>query len=147
MFSRDYHRLDLAPSACHSVLIVFGHGIALLTLLVGHAVPFGLCVALAFSVVVSCVYSLDRFSLLNHKWAVQGLLFDRGNWQLHLKNGTHQDAELLMPLYVSQWFVVLRFRSQLWTTAVVVARDSTDPDAFRRTLVFLRHGIGHSLAE
>lgn len=62
-------------------------------------------------------------------------------WWLYDHNGTEYKAELLPPVYLHPWLVILRFRVKLTTHDLVLLPDNVSGTQLRRLRVRLKQNI------
>lgn len=118
-------------------MALFLTGLHLLALLAVWANPLPLWIKIALSLGVAFGFRLHfSGSGKGLKSPVERLLWHTGQppWRLTLPDGAEIDAELSGAV-VTPWFVVMRWRGGL---ALLLCRDSLDPDEFRRLRVLLR---------
>ncbi len=60
-----------------------------------------------------------------------------GQWRMEAAQGAAADHCLLLPLFVTPWLVIARFRGPTRTRTLLIASDSLPPDSFRRLRVRL----------
>ena len=140
-FSKNNFSLELHPSLLHGVILALAHILAFAALAMNSIFVDLMAGALMFAVLVSMVYCSHRFIFLSHPESVLEISYYRGDWRLLTRSGEQVEAELLMPHYVSHFFIVLRFRSRRKRFPVVITRNSVGPDEFRRSRVFFRYAL------
>lgn len=130
-------RLRIRPSASVTTLVYGGHVLILISFLV--IFPLGLgSIAGVLGVVLSLVIQVyDRRKLEAHIDAI--LLGSSGEWSVAKHDGEIVPARLTREAFISPWLVVLRLTPRGERSAhIVLARDNTDRDSFRRLRVRLR---------
>ena len=135
--SLDHYSLQLSRSrilcCLHTLVHVLG-GLALYLADLG----FGLKFALGLALLASFLFAI-RGGLMLAPDSVVKLDYRDSIWRLTLANGTRAVATLESPRVVLQFVAALRFIDEAGRPySVVVLPDSTDPETFRRTRMFLR---------
>jgi hypothetical protein len=132
-------RLERRSSRYLSVALTGVHGLALLVL---PPLPVAWWIKLPLASVIAGHWLASRrlHVLLSAPQAVKRLVWTGENrWELFGGDGTGRRACLLPAAYVHPWLVVLRFLTEdKRKCAVVLPRDSLDPDSHRRLRVQLR---------
>jgi hypothetical protein len=114
------------------------HGMALLVLM-SLPVAWWLKVPVVLAVMAQGIVSWRRQLAFSSPSAAKRLVWNGGSsWELFNRDGASRPARLLPGSYVHPWLVVLRFLTEDGhKSAVVLPRDSLDPDSHRRLRVQL----------
>ena len=84
-----------------------------------------------------------RILLFKMPNSISRIVFLRGDWCIHHRAGISEDVCLLGKSYLSAWFVILHFfdiESRAFRS-IVLARDSVDPQTFRRLHAILKTAL------
>jgi len=120
------------PSRALAVFLWAAHALSLLAAWL-NPLPVGLRLILSVCVLFSLWAALRR-----SRGGITGLrLQPDGSWILH-EGDAEVEASLLGRSLSTPWFVLLHFRTETRRPALLVCRDSLDPDAFRRLRVVLQ---------
>lgn len=81
-----------------------------------------------------------KMLLFKASHAMQRIVFSRGDWKILDNAGQSHAVCLLGQSYLSTWLMILHFRDieSRDHHSIVLARDSMDPQIFRRLYVILR---------
>jgi hypothetical protein len=139
-FSDRVLLLRLSPSRLNAFLHFGVLAISLPALWINGRFDLPLKYALSLCIVMSVFSSLYRQVLLLHSQSVVELIFDGDLWRLRYRDGSLADVAECKPIYVGSWFIVVQCRTDTGALSVVIARDSSDGDSYRRSLVFFRFG-------
>ena len=114
------------------------HGMALLVLM-PLPVVWWIKAPLVLAVIAQGIVSWRRQLVFASATAVQHLVWTGGSrWELFNRDGTERQARLLPGTYIHPWLVILRFLTEdRQKCAVILPRDSLDPDSHRRLRVQL----------
>ena len=134
-------RFDRRPSRHLLIVLISVHGLALLVL-PPLPVAWWIKMFLAMAITVQWLAIWRRHAALTAPPAVTRLVWTGGNrWELLGGDGGWRTARLLPDAYIHPWLVVMRFlmeEGDMRRCAVVLPRDSLDPDSHRRLRVQLR---------
>ena len=134
-------RFECQPSRYLLIATVGVHGLALLVL-PPLPVVWWIKVPVALAIMFQGLVTWRRYVMLSSPQAVRGLIWIGANrWELLSSDGALHEASLLPGTYIHPWLVVLRFlmdEEDKRSYAVVLPRDSLDPDSHRRLRVQLR---------
>jgi hypothetical protein len=138
---KDRLLLDRKFSVSLAALLCCSHALPVVSILVMEMAPF-YRVSLVFSILVSLVFNLNRFCLLNDRLAVLTLSFNKDTWQLALKSGEHVQVQLEYPVFVNRSLVVMNFHDiSKRKFPVAVFSDGADATQMRHLRVFLKLGM------
>ena len=148
-FSADRLYLVLKHSRLHSLLKFSTHMVALVVVWVNPLFWEPLQWALTLALLTSLTHLVYSRNHHGQTLVVQQVVYREGKWSLGFGDGRWQQAQLLSPLHVGYFFVVLGFKlkgemlkgemlkSEI--LRVVVGRDACGINTYRRMTVFIRH--------
>jgi len=138
---KDHLLLERKPSISLGVLLCCSHALPVAGILVMEMEP-SYSFALIFSVLVSLIFSLNRFCLLRDTLSVLALTFHKDIWQLEISSGESISVQLEFPVFVSRYLVVLNFHDPTRRKfPVVVFADGADATQMRHLRVLLKLGM------
>lgn len=138
-FSSDRLFLVLKHSRLRSLLSLFVHLAALVALWVNGMFWLSLQLALTVALFASLIHLLHGLNYWGKALAVQQVVYRNGAWALGFNDGHWEQAQLLAPLHVGHFFVILGFSVKGQQLKVVVGRDACEKNTFRRLTVLIRH--------
>jgi hypothetical protein len=134
-------RLERRSSRYLLTALVGVHGLALLVI-PPLPVAWWIKVPVALAIAAQWFVTWRRQLALTSPLAVKGLVWTGENtWELFGADGASRKAKLLPGAYIHPLLVILRFLTEdKHKCAVVLPRDSLDPDSHRRLRVRLLQG-------
>ena len=138
--------IEIKPSRLLTVYVLCIHAAATL---VATILPVSLWImcGMLLLLLMSCAVTYTRRINLHTRNAVVGL--ERrpdGAWQIHLKDGSAHQVNLLPDSYLHPELLVLNFKlCSGKRRSVVLARDSADSTSLRRLRVALALGVRESM--
>ena len=130
-------RVELAPSAFLTIALIASHAIAALCV---FAVMPGVAGALVATLILALgVAAAWSRALLLGRSSVSALELDGSAVQIELRSGERLQAAVAERRYVGRYLVLLPLRAPLART-VLISRDMTDADGFRRLRIWALWG-------
>jgi hypothetical protein len=130
-------RVELAPSASLAIALVASHALAALCVFVViPGVPGAFGAALILALGVTAAWSR---ALLRARSSVTALELTDTAVEIELRSGERLRATVAERRYVGRYLVLLPLRAPLRRT-VLVTRDMTDADGFRRLRIWALWG-------
>jgi hypothetical protein len=130
-------RVELAPSALLTIILIALHAAAALCVLAVMPGTPGLLVA-ALLVLLGMASAWSR-ALLRSPSSVRALDHDGPKLEVELASGASLPAEVAERRYVGRYMVVLPLRRPVRRT-ILVTRDMADADSFRRLRIWALWG-------
>ena len=130
-------RLELAPSAFLTILIIALHAAAALCAAAVLGGTAGLLVALLL-VLLGMASAWNR-ALLRSRSSIRSLELIGEKLEVELRSGERFPAEVAERRYVGRFIVILPFRQPV-RRHVLVTRDMLGPDSFRRLRIWALWG-------
>lgn len=138
-------RIPIFPSPSIAKLVYGGHVLIALTFILvfplnaySIAAAFGVCLSLI-------IQHVSRRDLAARVDAI--VLRSNGQWRVVSRRGEILKARLSGTTFVSPWLVILTLKPHGQRSAhIVLGRDNTMPDSFRRLRVRLRVPMGSALS-
>jgi hypothetical protein len=130
-------RVELAPSAFLAIALLVSHAAAALAVLA--VMPGAAGALLAGLVAVLGAAAVWSRALHRSRSSVKALEIGANGIEIELGNGARLAAAVAERRYVGRHFVLLPLRSPVRRT-VLLTRDMTDPDSFRRLRIWALWG-------
>ncbi len=129
--------LKLKPSRQMAIGFILLHGLSFLAVFL-YSCPVVIKALLACLVLVHGVHTYRYYAALQSVKSIQGVEFNtRGEWLLHKMYG-YQKAQLLADSFITQYLIVLNFKTQRFLkTHVLLMRDSVSAEEWRKLRVYL----------
>jgi len=120
-------------------MVLIPHLFAIFVLAVISHIPIYVKVTLLSLVFFSLYFYLRKHAFKNLKCSVRKIKLDSmKNWSIFLNNNEQHRAELLPTSYMSNWLIILNFKSDAGCVqSAILTRFNIDPDCFRRLKIRL----------
>ena len=129
--------------------VLFTAGIGACTIIVCMPVGTVLKLLLCSLVLLATGYHLADKGFIRLPWSCTGLkLNTKGELTASTRAGDENIVHVLPDSFIASYLTVLNYRvsGKFWGRSIVLLRDNTDADAFRRLRVWLRWARQPSLA-